>query len=611
MAHDDSHARALKVADKYRSPRYREIERLEQYVLGTQYDGRPHFLAPGVDVPLLDRAPNIVAPIVEGGIRSTGDFVLGEGRFPKFVAATGHGLSDEDGAAINGCVDKLVEVARYRSLFREMLATAMGSRSVAVVCSVIDGRPTATIVPAKCCSATFDKKRPLVVTSLEIQYPYVECVKVDGEWRWVTKLYRRVIDAKTDTTFQPADARDDGAEPSWVPDSEQTFEHGLGFCPVVWYPFLKRCGSHGCDGEAVHERLLDEIDAYNFALSQRHRAALYCGDPQIVELGVDQHDGPSANGNAAIVERSSGYAFGLTARGTPARRKGPGNVWRYESPEADVKILTLPSDALKAIDDHARDLRGKIHEGLAVVDLDVENAKVADSESGKAREIAYRRQTDHCDIIRDDFGDNAMLPVVRMHLRIALAKPGEVRWPGLDAAFAALKRVISDLDIDLVWGPYFRPDDLAAQQAVEATSKAYAAGLLTRKVAIEKLRPYFPVHADDEILEALGVEEALSLKGMSLGSETADVEIGKRVLRTVLAGMPDDVIAKIESELARSAAHSSELREAMSENLGADREESDEGPASSGADKPQRGAFGRRASGRDGDGDAEGEPEQD
>lgn len=601
---DPSHERACRIADKYRTARYRELERLEAYVKGTQYAGRPDFLSPGGDVPLLQRAPNVVAPLAKNGIRSNCNFVLGEGRWPQILAAVSEAagaseLSPEDGETLNRYIDKISTHARLRAVMRQMLAAAQGARSAAAVCGIRKGRLEVSLVPAKCCEPVLDPTDPHHVLAIEIRYPYVEQFRTPDGLAWRCRLYRRVIDATRDVTYLPGDGNDEGTEPTWVEDAARTFEHGFGFCPVVWYPFLRQAETTmSIDGIAIHEDLTDEIDAYNFSVSQRHRAALYCGDPQIVEIGVSSDDGPKADGAAAVMVppggKGPGY-FGLTSRGAPARRKGPGNVWRYEDSAAKVDILTLPADALGAIDSHARDLRATIHEGMAVVDLDVENAKVAENATGKAQEIAYRRQLDNCDVIREDFGDAALLPVVDMLLRISLwafrNRTKVTLWiGGLTEVGPILERFERNVGggtttwlgprLDLAWGPYFRPNALDAKQDVEATDLALKAGVITFKIAVEKMRPHFPMHADDNVLVAVSPEQLAAISALQIGSPTLDRILRTRAALTAAPCIEDNDAKAIENEVAENVDAQVDMKDALLEQLrsggGGGGEENDE-----------------------------------
>jgi hypothetical protein len=59
-------------------------------------------------------------------------------------------------------------------------------------------------------------------------------------------------------------------------------------------------------------RILDELDALNFTLSQRHRAALYSGDPQMVETGVSRDENVAPTGREPVAGMVAGDLIGTT-----------------------------------------------------------------------------------------------------------------------------------------------------------------------------------------------------------------------------------------------------------------------------------------------------------
>src|SRR5437868_3433275 len=117
--------RARKLAQLYLTPRYRLLDLYEKYVEGTQYEGRRPFMATGDnEPPLLERAPNIVYPIVANAISSLTDFVLGEGRWPAVSSFSSeddrlfdpeYGLSEDDSDVLDRFISKVVEQSRLKS----------------------------------------------------------------------------------------------------------------------------------------------------------------------------------------------------------------------------------------------------------------------------------------------------------------------------------------------------------------------------------------------------------------------------------------------------------------------------------------------------------------
>lgn len=390
-------AYALKIAASNQTPRYVRMDMFERYVEGTQYEGRVHFLDQSSDVPLRERAPCIVYPIVKAAIESHADMVVGETHFPVITSHCSeddrefdpeYGLSEDDSYVLDKCIEKIIEQTKLRTLSYSLLCKAQQVGSVAALLGVRQGKLFIELVRAQWCTPSF---HPITreVLSLEIRYPFIvnEWDDVQKIYRSKCKIYRRIIDAAHDVTYVPADAREDGSEPRWTVDPNAVFDHNLGFCPVQWYPFLKECSTVSeIDGTPIHAHLFDEIDALNFVLSQGYRAAIYAGDPLLVKTGVDPFE---SNSNPGRFARSiilpgdpdspnsnlQSGRFGFESYGLPvAQKKGVGEVWTLENPDAKVQLITLPGDALKALDDQAVSLRSKICESLSVLWIDPETA---------------------------------------------------------------------------------------------------------------------------------------------------------------------------------------------------------------------------------------------
>lgn len=429
------------------SPRAARLSKLESYVNGEQYRGRVSFWDDSV--PLQERAPCFIYPIVSIAIESNIDLVLGEGRFPEFSSKPDEdteeeasGSDKEDSLDIDEFLTEHHRLCRFKAHCRDAFGAAQGAGTAAAIHGHRNGVPFAELTEARWATPTLGVFGETL--ALEIKYPYLdEFQKADGKWAVRTRIYRRVIDEQADTTFLPADANPDGREPQWTPDPAKSVRHLLGFCPVVWYPLLKGCQPvNVIDGRAIHALLLDEIEALDFALSMRHRAALYAGDPQLIEIGVEPGSNPSAPGRMAMVpatreggEASTGNPIqgGYVTETGPskqARRRGAGIVYQYESPETKVELLTLPGDALTAVSDNASDIMSKLQEGLGVVLLDPQNLKFASTMSGKALQAVKQRQVDRCDKYRDDFENGFLKPSIDMQLRIAARVGKQLRVPG-------------------------------------------------------------------------------------------------------------------------------------------------------------------------------------
>ena len=539
--------RAELIAQANLSPRYRRLDRLDRYVDGTQYEGRAGWY--NDDVPLLERAPCIVYPIAERAIFSHVDMVLGETRWPLISTGISEddaefdpdmGLSDDDSAVADRFIQGIVKESELRSASDCLLTNGMRCGTAVAVCCVRYGKTAVDAVPAKWCEPKFGPDGE--VASLEIRYPYVEEFYDAEHSRWSSRcmLYRRRIDALADITFLPAPASETGIDPdTWVPDPAHTIQHDLGFCPVVWYPHMLRQATAGSyDGVALHDKLLGEIDALNRSFSQYDRAALLTGNPTIVETGTDGPVAPKGrqaiwvDGDPENMRNWVGYTSGY---GKMGRKTGPGAVWTYADDHSKVAYLTLPAGALETLEKNGNRLLAMLRESMAFVESDPEHSKIGGGElSGKALEWLHQKQVDRDNKIREDFGEKCLKPLVAMLLRIALVKGRDVRGgvylPGLKKAlpiFAKFEKQLAANDggiagtrwfaphMTLVWGPYFSLTEADAKMAQERVIAALDAGLITKQIAIETLKPFYPTIQDvEQLLEALEKEKKEAAEAM-------------------------------------------------------------------------------------------------
>lgn len=540
------------IATLYLSPRAQSLIRLDNYVTCTQYDGRVDWFDVESKVPLFERRPCINYPIAKSAIGSHVSFVLGEGRWPTLTSATSEddeafddqwGLDKDDSDLVDRFVNiVLVRYAHLKKIAREMLSDAMSCRSVGVVVSVKSGRLCAETVRASWCSPTINEIGDCI--RLEIRYPYIETFFNDQTHRWDRRcmLYRRVIDPVADTVYLPAKALDNGREPDWAVDKDKTRDHGLGFCPCIWYPFMKPATTAiEVDGIALHEHQLSEIDCLNVAMSQKQRAAVTAGDPQAYEIGVAEEVNPAPLGVTArpgielqgagpdgqpMGVFSSNQSLGRMRR-LLARKRGAGVIWRYPDKDSKVGYLTIPADSLRAVDEHARDLRGKVAEGLRAVFIDPSEIRSHTTLSGKALSFLFSTQLAYDDLVRDDATDGVLLPLISMFLRVVLVvgrkDPRALYIPGVKKLLPILEKFEVDMEasdgqpagkhwmpprLDPVWGPYFAPNEQDQLAVTQLVVQAKEGGVITRQMGVEKLSQsgVFTVGSAAEVVDAI-VEE--------------------------------------------------------------------------------------------------------
>lgn len=525
MSHSlaESRREAERIALAYHTPRYRKLDRLERYAKGTQYEGRPSFW--NNDVPLQERAPYLRAPIAERAIRSHVDLCLGEGRFPRVTTHLSEddsafdpdaGLSKKESETLDRFVCAIVDQAKLQAVSVDATTNGLECGTAVAIARIADDQTLAVDIElAKHCTPTYENGR---LTKLDIRYPYVvEVEKKDPgspvRYECECRLYRRTIDETTDTTFVPGKASETGGEPdAWIPNPSQTFEHNLGFVPVVWWRRgKKKTTAAEIDGCAIHANLLDEIDGLNFSLSQRHRAARYAGDPQICEYGVESEDDVKAPQGREARSMFSGdgdhprnRSIILDHRGKPMRAKGPGSIWTYTDKGAKCEYLTLPAGALDSLVGDIREIYAMLRDAMGYVDSDPAAIKIGGDVSGKTLEWLYTNAVNFCNRLRPDFADCFLIPVVSLLLRLVSvvdARGEALRIPG----FAKAAPIVAKFDdggewqpptMRAIWGPYFALSEGDKKAKQERVLAAYEAGIITEQTAIEEIATLYPTIKD-------------------------------------------------------------------------------------------------------------------
>jgi hypothetical protein len=546
---------AQRVSSQAMTPRARELERLDRYVSGRQYEGRKNFW--DKSVPLQERAPCIKYNIVKAAIRGFRANICGEDLFPDVTSRNAWDdnekvLLEEDSKAIDMVLAALAKQCRFQALCGETLSLAMGSRSVAVIFGIRANRLFGDTVRAQWCTPSFD--RDGAVTELEIKYPYIDTnLLVDGKYKARAMWYRRVITADEDTVYIPVEFKSLNDRITWTVDAAKSANHMFGFCPVIWYAFERGCDTAGqIDGHAIHDGLLEEIEALDMLLSVKHRAGMRA-EGQWTEIGVDAGYNPSSGRQPLIILPSS------ASGGTPtpdnpisggfmlndpnidnARRSGSDEVWQYGGDAREIKVErhAMRGDALKAMEDVAKDHRNKLGELLSVVFMDPENLPHGTAMSGTALMALRKRFFERCNEVRSDFGDNFIVPAYGMMLRIA-AKVG-LRVPGSTRSMQVVDR-LGDLwsylcpPLELSWGDYARPDPAEGLLIMQTVQAGLEAKLLTTRQAIKMLRTVVGIEDVDGYIKELEKHvEDQQEKEASATEQTAGID-HQRALELVTA----------------------------------------------------------------------------
>lgn len=531
--------------------RYRRLERWEKIWHGSRYDDRPSFWAK--DVPLQERAPYIVVPIVRSAGKRLIAMVLGEGRFPtltiKRSAAKRAGLSDDDCAKVEAFISDVLDAARARQQFRLGAQHAFACGTNVMLASLRDGLPCVDVFPAKWCTPKRDA-RTGDVCELEVLYRFNvdETNPITGTDETRSFWFRRVVTHESDTTFAPEPVDDNGYMPAtWTPDPTKTFR--VPFCAVTWHRSMPSVDVQGdIDGTALAEGLVDETEALDFTASLGHRNARYNAEPQMVTIGAPDIDGPTGRANSAKPSEDNLQRAGFTVVnpsipgesppwwkraaqwvGGKILRKAPGTVWKLP-PNSDAKMLESNGSGADILERDFGRIRAIILDALSVVMSDPEKIGTGDI-SARALALMHAPMIAEADTLFEEWSRDMIGPTVTNLLRLCASQQtidaGGVGIPGWEEAIPLLMRFYEAassrfrLPLEFKHGPYFEPS--AGDVSSSITAARAATGdrpVLSLRTAVAMIPGVRDVDAEVAALEGSADADSARMSAL-LGHDDA------------------------------------------------------------------------------------------
>jgi hypothetical protein len=529
--------------------RYAALKQLQEYFDSKQYAGRPDFWTGikgtgGEPVPLRERAPCINYPLAKNAVRQTVRFMLGEGRWPALRVEHGEGdegaeapepdgeeedgadlgLSEAEAETLKAGLDELVEKSGLPTVFRRLVERGLATGTSVGVFTIRRGRFSVELPHARDCWPTFESDDPtLGVIRLTWAYRYRKQVPEGDQLVTKTFWFRRDFDAEATLIYPPVEETTDGKTPQWA--APRAEPHGLGFCPVLWF----RNGDHGnadVDGVSLYDGLLNELDAVNLALSQRHRGIHYHGSPQPWETGVEPGDGPEATGRKAG-SFSPDDTAGRQSHGKvseKARKQGPDKMWSYQGDNVKVGLLEATGSTFDATSKHVEDVRGRALEAMGVVIFNAEaTMQLGGSDmSAKLLRLIYAPLLALVADLRTATWGPALTACLGLMVRMIVALDGRgIRLRHAKRLAQLGKRFLvstasavegegpSDVwtfpELELVWGPSFESSPADVSGGIEGAVKASTGGLIAQKTAAGYVAPFFGVK--DTVAELKAVEK--------------------------------------------------------------------------------------------------------
>jgi hypothetical protein len=389
----------------------------------------------------------------------------------------------------------------------------------------VGGKPRVEIHDPRWTECEFSDPEEFRVRRLVKRYQYPVEVEVEpGRWEDVAHWYRRVIDEDADTIWPPVEVGgEDADEPNWdgilsvggvpklggglVPVTR--VEHGFGFAPVVWGQNMPVDDSP--DGEPDCAGAFDLFDAIDALLSMANQGVTANSDPTVV-IKAD------AEGMPQMLRKGSNWSVKLPANGSFGYAEISGT-----GPRSAVDLV----DKLRAA-------------ALEVAQCVIEHPDQAGSKR-TATEIhrTYASMTARADMLREQYGQMAVLPLLEMMLAAArklgaasvqggqIVRRAVVLPPRLDERGQLQERRLgSGAPLQLQWPDYFDPSLDDALSAAQAASAAKEAGLVDQEHASRFVAEHFGVEDVPGMVAKITQEKQAEQEGVQSALMSAQLRPG-------------------------------------------------------------------------------------
>jgi len=485
--------------------RFTALDRAEAYYRGKQDDGKPYdwngYLSPygnempvdpGFFVPYTQRRPSSRYDVGRLVVLRLTSMVFGEGHFPE--------LRVEGDEEAEDYVRTLASVSRLSTRMAEARNLGGACGTSCLSWGFVNGRPRVQVHNPKHVTvlewADEDELRPAVVLKA-FAYPKRE-YSVE-EKKIVTVTYWRVRwwDGTREITWR-AIPQEVAESANWQDSPHTEIIHGYGFCPFYW--IQNRPCSSDYDGEGDFAGQEPTIDQINQLISATTKGTIANVDPTLV-VHMENQQGSIRKGSDNAIFSPNGAEY-LELKGTAVAA-------------AERQIDRLISGVLDVC-------------GVVLADPDKLSGA---AQSARALEILYAPMLANCDILREQYGEHGLLPLLQDMLRVARKfgasaptvdpKTGQttrqaVLLPprmekieqGDEDVVVAVERTPGTSDqIALNWRPYFSPTWNDISTAVTAAKNANGGKpVISQRTSTQAIAPMFGVKDVDAEMDALDKE---------------------------------------------------------------------------------------------------------
>ena len=436
-----------------KSPRSRSeiLELIDQYIKGTQYDGKvPWDEAESNQdgyIKIRDRVPKIIFPFAKLLCDRLAAKLLGKSVFPTFTIK-----DDPD-------TEELLKLIIKQSNLKPKMLTAAkeycSKGSVFVRFKLSEGSINVEQFNPKWVFPTFDTNNNLIFA--KIQYVFKDEEDLDERGKPKEKWFKMELGPQKDILFDNPEFKAE-EEPEFKVVSQSV--HNLGFVQGEW--FRTQDLKFMIDGEGIIEHLFDFIDSMNYNFSQSDRAVSYALDPQLITSGMTEDEVEKL-----VKSSSKGWHLGR---------------------EGKADFLEIQGEGIKRSEETRNDFSQRMQDISRIVILDPEKT-VGHAESGKAMEVLHAPMIELIDEMRPNL-EKGLISLLQKMLAMILIfhQRGAELTIEIPLGFKP-----KSVDIEVVWGEIFPKTIQDMQQKAALMIQLTNANILSRETALARLAKDFEI----------------------------------------------------------------------------------------------------------------------
>lgn len=390
-ATNDIPLEGVRLVELVETSRFRDLDRLEAYYRCAQdehkqYDWDGYFLgygveadiAPGWFVPYKRRKPASRYDLARVVVNRLTSFLFGSDRFPE-IRVPGDPAAED-------FVKALCEAARLPMRMAEARSLGGACGTVCLSWGFVRGKPRVEVHNAKHVTVLrWADQSEMRVGAALMAYSFPRRVFERGKLVVKDYFFAHYWDEHREIVWEPM-PRDVASSPTWSSSPSRTIAHGFGFCPFYW--IQNQPDSQDPDGDSDYEGLCPTLDEINQLVSATAKGTKANVDPTlVVKMDPTANEGVLRRGSDNVIWSSGGAEY-LELRGTSTQT------------------------ALALLDK----LRAYVLDACGVVLADADKLSGA-AQSAQALRILYAPMLARCDVLREQYTEFAIKPVLRDMLR--------------------------------------------------------------------------------------------------------------------------------------------------------------------------------------------------